>query len=160
ISRKKLETASGNYASHGPTNDDTTLASFQLSELEALIKSIKGSKEYKSLPKVKGKIDHSMIHLVCIRLVREKLESEKDLVVYEKYHYPTLKANAPKQKPGAGVKGSYSQLIPVLCGCIRIFHKSDEHSSFKEIADKKGNVLVLHPGGEGTGLIPPPKTAG
>lgn len=159
IAEKQLDRLSSNYKLALPMHDDTTRATFQLAELENFIALIKESKAFKDLAKKYGgadKIDGVMNHTVCVTFIREDLGN---LTVYGEQHIATLAENAPAANEQPIKNKQFSQIIPLLTGCVREFIATDKEKSFQHIKDPKDQVIVLRPGGEGTGLIPPPRTS-
>lgn len=135
----------------------TTRATFKLFELEELIGNIR-----KAVGKV-NESDEYTHHYVCITFVRQNVQDEEDVVLYDSRHISSLKKNANKK--------GFTQLIPIITGCIGTLDGSYEVESFKYL--RKGDRIIkgeiikdktindntiefVRPGGEGTGLIPPP----
>ena len=128
----------------------TTRATFKLFELEALLKAIRESHGYQE--------DHDTKHSVCITLVREVIGDSP--LGYDTVHMPCHQELFKNVLPKSNKK--YTQLIPIITGCECILHGSNKTTeSFKYLRDKEGKAGVIsfvRPGGEGTGLIPPPPT--
>lgn len=128
----------------------TTRATFKLFELEALLKAIRESPDYKE--------DHDTKHSVCITFVREIIGDSP--LGYDPLHMPghqgLLKNLLTKSNK------EYTQLIPIITGCECILSDYDRSTvSFKYLRHEKGEeeiISFVRPGGEGTGLIPPPPT--
>jgi hypothetical protein len=82
---------------------------------------------------------------IRIYFVREDLSAdEKSLKLYDKYHIQELKKYSK-------ANGKFSQIIPVV-----VLAENGEEKG-PNILDKTGEYIkVLRPGGEGTGICPPP----
>jgi len=126
----------------------TTRATFKLFELEALLQAIKNTKDYKE--------DGDRKHSVCITFVREMIGDSP--LGYNTDDNPAHK----KMLENVTTDKKYTQLIPIITGCECILDNNTiATQSFKYLRDKSGEdgvILFVRPGGEGTGLIPPPPT--
>jgi len=149
IGKDDLTKLIGNQALCADEPPVTTHATFKLALLEELVDKIK--KQYPEY--IKGEDD---VHHVCITFVRENIEKVENMVLYDEKHIDTLKEHPSKEK-------SYSQVIPILSGCVCKLDPARRPQSFEYLNEgdpKNGAVYVLRPGGEGTGLIPPPPPSG
>jgi ribosomal protein S18 len=139
----------------------TTKATFRLSELELLIKEIK-KRVFKLRPDLiskDGKINKEIeykCHTVCITFVREKIKSDHNLITsYSQTNQRQLLIENSVQKNGK----YYTQVIPIISGCISELDSEFHNDKFKYLENESG-IPFVHPGGEGTGLIPPPPKGG
>lgn len=124
----------------------TTRATFKLSQLKLLIEAIEKSELYQA-----DKDDPDGIHNVCITFVREDLNDvalfggaingQTKLAKYKTVHE----------------KREFSQLIPIITGCSNKLNNYKDSGEFKYLRIN-GGIPCVRPGGEGTGLIPPPPT--
>jgi hypothetical protein len=139
----------------------TTRATFRLSELEELIKKIREriSELRPGLITKGGKIDlakESKCHTVCITFVREKIIADCKLETWYSRINDTqlLLENSTEKNRGE----YYTQIIPIISGCIADLDEKYHNKKFKYLFDdeSENSIPFIHPGGEGTGLIPPP----
>ncbi len=141
----------------------TTHATFKLSDLESLVKYVKAEINKKrpdffdenGIFKPDVEYNH---HTVCITFVREMINQRGGLLT----HYTGIKDTQldPIYSVQAGEDTYYTQVIPIISGCIAELDQNYKNQSFEYLSDGKGNIKIVHPGGEGTGLIPPPPTGG
>jgi hypothetical protein len=86
-------------------------------------------------------------HNVCITFVREDLQNLR------LYGGRLLEDSSPSDK--------VSNVIPIISGCVAAYEPgSFKPRFFRYLRDTNNQIPVLRPGGEGTGLIPPPPPAG
>jgi hypothetical protein len=142
IQPKELKALIGNQEKLKNLNSGTTRATFKLSYLKELIGEIEKQPGF-----VK---DDDFTHNICITFVREDLQALK---LY------TLDTNKQLDKGGhydtaSGKK--YSQVIPVITGCEFKYDQGFNPISFQYLRNSAGEIPNLRPGGEGSGLIPPP----
>ncbi|MFM9910230.1 MAG: hypothetical protein ACKVOW_12815 [Chitinophagaceae bacterium] len=141
----------------------TTHATFKLSDLESLVEHVKTEIKKRQPDKFdkNGKINQSFesrYHTVCITFVREMIDQSGNLLT----HHSGIKGTQlyPINSVKAEENTYYTQVIPIISGCIAELDQKYKNQSFEYLSDGKGNIKIVHPGGEGTGLIPPPPTGG
>lgn len=114
----------------------TERATFKLDELKALIAEIENSEAYQKEP------DSNTKHSICVAFVREEWGSKN--LLYNSH------------KPMSDASGRFSQIIPIILGCeCKLEEKNYTPVSFHVFKNTYG-IPFVRPGGEGTGLIPPP----
>ncbi|MDX2045360.1 MAG: hypothetical protein SFU87_01150 [Chitinophagaceae bacterium] len=141
----------------------TTTAAFSLEAIEELIKHIRGSAEYKKYEKLKKKpykpgspVPNTFYH-ICVTFIREKIDEIKGNVTPNIF----LKDDAGQVKEYGKKKcDGYTQLIPIITGCVCELDDAKGYpvKKFKHL-QKNGSISFVAPGGEGSGLRPPPPTA-
>ena len=142
IEPKHLKALIGNQKKLENANAGTTRATFKLSNLKALIDAIE------KLPGFQA--DDEFTHNICITFVREDLQ---ELRLYN------LDPDKRLEKQGTRDPGSqkkYSQVIPVITGCYFHLDQQFDAQEFRYLRDATGNIPCIRPGGEASGLIPPP----
>lgn len=97
--------------------------------------------------------DNDKTHNIAITFVREDL-SDKVLGYFEKNDSFDRYGKKHNDK-------KFSQVIPVITGCIARLDDNYILNSYDDIVSRKAkkeekNIPFLRSGGEGTGLIPPP----
>jgi hypothetical protein len=131
-----------NYKS-GLAAGETTSCFIYIRELIELMQQRKDLKKlFPYSPAELSAFDYAPIR---IYFVREDLSAdEKSLKLYEKRHIQNLKHYSI-------ANGKFSQIIPVV-----VLAENGEEKG-PNILDKTGEYIkVLRPGGEGTGICPPP----
>lgn len=145
IKPKDLKTIIGNQESCAKKAPVTMRATFKLSYLEELIKALKACPDFEK--------DNNNKHNICITFVREKIDDKG----FFKTHHTGIPQNGVIQiKSSEKSKYAYTQLIPIISGCISELDKNFQNNKFKYLRNKDGVIPFLRPGGEGSGLIPPP----
>ena len=147
IHQKQLEILIGNQLSCHNEPPVTTHATFKLKKLQELLDEIRKHPEYDK------DASEDDTHYVCISFVRDHIDKIETMRLYDSRHIDDLKKYENKK----GGK-CYSQLIPVISGCVCKLDSSRKTQTFKYLtrSDVKDTINIQRPGGEGTGLIPPP----
>jgi hypothetical protein len=132
----------------------TTRATFKLSELKALITEIENHDSYKKM--IQKDPNEFSNHSVSIVFTREKIVTDHQLVP-SPMGYTGINPRSILLKNSIK-KGTvnYTQLIPIIVGCLSELNDNYQNNNFKYLRNKEGAILFVHPGGEGSGLIPPP----
>jgi hypothetical protein len=134
---KKLEQNQQEFSYMPPV---TYMATFKISSIESLISEIKKSPEFIQ--------EHDFTHNICISFVRMEIQ-ENQLGFYwkNKGHTDNSQSNGRK---------TCTQIIPIITGCIAELDKNDFTTSNFKYLTVNGKIPFARPGGEGSGLIPPP----
>lgn len=149
IKPKDLKTIIGYQESCSKKSPVTMRATFKLSSLEELIKAIKDCPGFEE--------DNLKKHNICITFVREKTDAQGAF----KSHFTHISQNGIIQiKASEKSKYGYTQVIPIISGCISELDANFQNNKFTYLRNKDGVIPFLRPGGEGSGLIPPPPTGG
>jgi hypothetical protein len=120
----------------------TTRATFKLSYLEELIKEIKACPDFKE--------DDYYNHNVCVIFIREKINKEGIYITGIKDY------NGVFSKLAKVSCIDYTQVIPIISGCVSELDQEYQPLNFSYLRNKQGGIPFVKPGGEGSGLIPPP----
>ncbi len=134
----------------------TTRATFKLSELKALVSVIENDASYRKM--IKKDPNEFYNHSVCIVFVREKIVKDYTLTPWPS-GYTGISSNGILLKNSVKkTKQNYTQVIPIIVGCLSELDDNYQNNKFKYLRDKKRAIPFIRPGGEGGGLIPPPPT--
>ena len=147
ITQKQLDQLEMNQKLFQHTPPVTTRATFKLSELEKLIGEIRA---------VVGEViqDENHTHHVCITFVREKIGDNTLGYHISRPGHKLLLENVAITESGK----EYTQLIPIITGCIAELDKDYNYKPFKYLQNKDKTIEFVRPGGEGMGVIPPPRS--
>lgn len=149
IKPKDLKTIIGHQESCAKKAPVTMRATFKLSYLEGLIKALKACPDFEK--------DNDYKHNICITFVREKTD---DKGVFKTHHTCISQNGVIQVKTSQKSKYGYTQVIPIISGCISELDSNHQNNKFTYLRNKDGVIPFLRPGGEGSGLIPPPPTGG
>jgi hypothetical protein len=118
----------------------TYMATFKLSNILSLIADITTSPDFKG--------DNDSLHNICISFVRMEINDNELGFMWK---------NNSHNENSQSVKGkTCTQVIPIITGCVtELYSDNGKTKSFKYIS-LNGSIPYVRPGGEGTGLIPPP----
>lgn len=140
IEQKDLDIVINNQKECEDLAPVTSRATFRLSLLKEFIDKIEKCPGFQA--------DNAYLHNIAITFVREDLNRKK---LGYKEEYNPLENHS--QIKGAN---TYSQLMPIITGCIAKLDDGFITVEYADLEDKSKKIPFLRSGGEGTGLIPPP----
>jgi hypothetical protein len=151
IQLEDLNTLAGYQEScknYGPT---TTIAAFKIEDMEELIAFIKEKR---------GKESGDLIYNICVTFIREKTDENGK---FDNKRIKIYGGNPSMTKVAKESKIGFTQVIPVITGCVLELEYNgtdNEYQTrkFKYLENGKDVIPFVAPGGEGSGLIPPPPT--
>jgi hypothetical protein len=137
---RQLEDNQKEFCSLAPV---TFMATFKLSSILELIEEIKKSEDFTP--------DGDFTHNICITFVRQESDANELHFYWKNNSHIELSQSLPGK--------TCTQVIPVIAGCVSVLDEAFKTKSFKYIK-ANGKIPAVRPGGEGSGLIPPPPPGG